>query len=334
VVVLLAGGLGLAWSWLVLQHHFERQQSLTLAREGDFRKGVPGLEHARDRNPQDLEVTRALAQGYLDQEEWAQAVPYLTAWCGLEPDSPEPRRLRLRALTKIGRDQDALADARWLLGRDPGNPAARRQVAALCFTLGQFDEAESEARKVLAQRPDDHNVLLLLAEVRRAQGDGLGAAALADRVLRQDPHSFPALMLRGILYREAGEPGRAVEALREVVARDPTRRRTANYELSLALERVGRPDEARQAMAEVRRLQDAEVYATASESQPDNVALKVRAAEALLAAGETQKALQFLDQALERDPSCRPAHRLLAEYFERHGDPVQAAQHRRAALAP
>jgi Tfp pilus assembly protein PilF len=332
--VLLAGTLALVWGGYRLRQRFDRQNALALARSGDFNKAAPALRQALQRDPRDLDVIQALARGSLDAEDPARAEEYLTAWCGLRPDDPEPRRLRMKAYTKDERHEDALADARWLLQREPDSPDARRQVGALLFSLGRFDEAEREYRTVLAQRPDDRNVILLLGEARRAQGDGAGAAALVDRVLRQDPQFPRALMLRGILYREAGEPERAVEALRQVVALDPTRRRTANYELSLALERAGRTEEARQAMAEVRRLQDAEVFLVASEQQPDNLALRVRAAEALLESGDTRKGLELLDQVLERDPSFRPAHRALADYFERHGDPVQAARHRRAAQAP
>jgi tetratricopeptide (TPR) repeat protein len=334
LAALAAGALVLVGGGFRLQHRFERQNALALARSGDFRQAAPALRQALRRDPRDLEVIQALARGSLDAEDRPRAEEYLTAWCALRPDDPEPRRLRMQAYARDERHEDALADARWLLQKEPDSPDARRQVASLLFSLGRFDEAEREYRAVLAQRPDDPNVLLLLAEVRRAQGAGADAAALADQVLRQDPQSPRALMLRGILYREAGEPERAVEVLRRVVATDPTRRRTATYELSLALERAGRTEEARQAMAEVRRLQDSEVLQTASETQPENLALKVQAAEALLQSGETQRALDLLDQALERDPSYAPAHRLLADYFERQGDLRRAAQHRRAAQAP
>jgi predicted Zn-dependent protease len=170
-----------------------------------------------------------------------------------------------------------------------------------------------------------------LAALGGAPGHGPGAAAILDRLLVLQPRNTSAMLARAILADEGGEPEKAVSLLREVLRLDPQRQRTAGYRLSMALERAGRKHEAEQVLAEVRRLQDVANAAEAAKSQPENLALKVRLGESLIAQGHTQDGLRFLTEALARDAAFAPAHRALAAYYEKHGQASRAAEHRRLA---
>jgi predicted Zn-dependent protease len=128
-----------------------------------------------------------------------------------------------------------------------------------------------------------------------------------------------------------GEPQRAIELLEEVVRTDPRRQRTGRYHLCLAYERAGRTEDARRVLAEVARMQEAETLRLALPSRPDDLALRVRTAEALVASGKMAEALDLLGQVLERDPAFRPAHALLARYYDKQGDKGRARAHRKLA---
>ena len=56
-----------------------------------------------------------------------------------------------------------------------------------------------------------------------------------------------------------------------------------------------------------------------------------RAAESLLAVGRSDEAVRLLDKALEQDPDCLAAHRLLGDFYEKQGQTAKAAKHKRRA---
>lgn len=316
--------------WWALHPGRERVEGLRAARDGDFARAEPLLKQALDRNLDDAEVVEALARGHLAADN-PQAAAHLARWAELRPDQPEPVRLRMEFCRKHKLREEAFADGKRLLDFEPDNQQLRRTVMNLAFSVGRFEEAESLCRECLRKQSGDSGLLVMLAEIRRARGDQPGAAAVLDSLLKDQPKLASALLLRATVYEESGEPAKAVPLLREVMAGDPRRRAAAAYRLSLALERAGRPDEARAALAELRRLQDVDTFAEAIRTQPDNLDLRVRLAESLLAEGHTQDGLNLLSGVLARDPRFRPAHRTLAAHYEKQGQPDRAAEHRRLA---
>jgi predicted Zn-dependent protease len=84
-------------------------------------------------------------------------------------------------------------------------------------------------------------------------------------------------------------------------------------------------------MDEVRKMQEAETLRLALPTRPNDLALRVRTAEALLASGNTAEALDLLGQVLTRDPAFRSAHAVLARYFEQLGEKDRADAHRKLA---
>jgi Tfp pilus assembly protein PilF len=50
-----------------------------------------------------------------------------------------------------------------------------------------------------------------------------------------------------------------------------------------------------------------------------------------LRAGAAEEGLRWLNSALKEDPHYAPAHKALADYYQRHGDFNRAAQHRQKA---
>jgi predicted Zn-dependent protease len=189
----------------------------------------------------------------------------------------------------------------------------------------RFDEAERECLRCLEKDPNNPALLLLYAQVPFQRGDRTRAAERLDALLARHPAFSPALALRGTLYNDANPPeyAKAVPLLRQAAAEsaDPQVQQSARYQLSLALRGSGRPDEADQVLAELRRIQEAQRLSVDSLQQPDNLAMQVRAAEALLEAGRADEGLRLLDRVLRRDANFAAAHRVLAAYYKKHGRP-------------
>lgn len=323
------GGLGI---WAITTSA-DRQAGLEMARAGSFTKAEPLLLKALDRDPNDAEVVEELAKGYTDTNS-DRAEELLTRWVTLRPDDSTAIKARMAFYTRHKQTEKAAADARRLVELEPSNVEARRALLKADFDAGHFAEAEEHCRALLEADPRDPGLRADLAQIRNARGDSAGAAAILDQLIAENPRNWRALFARGIMYDEAGDSVKAVELLRKVVAGDRTRQRTGGYQLAMALERAGQPEEAKKVMVEVRRRQDVEVFSDAIKTQPDNLALQARLAERLLEEGFTQDGLSLLQAVLSRDPAFPPAHRVLAAYYERTGKPGLAAEHRQKAGGP
>ena len=329
IIVLIVGGGGALF--LLDRTSRDRRDGLEAAKAGDFKKAEPLLKRALEREPDEVEIVEALARGYIRERDPANAEAYLGKWVQLRPDAPEPRKLRMEFYQQAKKLEEAYPDAQKLLSLDPGNSQLRRTVMGLAFGLGEFASAEEHCRSLIRDFPKDDGLQVMLANVRRARGDPAEAATILDRVLKVNPTHGGALQVRAVLFEEANQPGDAIPLLREALRLDPSQYRKVGMRLAVMLERTGQSAEAEKVLAEVRRLQDVMTIEEGVLAQPDNLELRVRAGEQLLAAGHHADGVKMLLTVFNIDPTNRPAHRALAAHFEKIGQPDRAAQHRRAA---
>jgi predicted Zn-dependent protease len=317
--------------WYTSRPDTERDDALRAAKEDRFAQAEPGLKAALARNPDDAEVVEALARGHLKGEAASAAEPYLVRWVELRPDDRDGRRLLFEYYRKAKSLEKAYPHGQKLLDLDPADAKLRHSLMGQAFSTGRFDEADTYCTALLRAQPGDRDLRAMKAQILRARGDLAGAARVLDQLLADLPGFTPAMLSRGILYLETGHPDKAVPLLREVFRTDRARQRGAGYHLAMALERTGDTAEAARVTAEVRRLQDVANVEEALRNQPDNLDLAARLGDELLAAGHTADGLKLLGTVIERAPTFAPAHRALAAHYERTGDTVRAADHRRRA---
>lgn len=334
IILLALGAAGVAIWALSGRDSAGRETALVNARNGQFGQAEPALRAAYERNRDDVEVVEALARGYSSEDNVTHAEELLTRWVELRPGEIEPLRFR-HAYYRKRRDMErSYADAKRLVELDPNNYDFRRTAMNNAFDVANFTDSEVHCRKCLQLRPGDSDLRVMLARILRSKGDNVGSATVLDQLLKEDPKNTQYLLSRGILYLETGVPEKAIPMLREVLDRDPRSQRTAGYQLSLALSQVGRHEEARKVMVEVRRRQDLEVFADTIRNQPDNLDLQVRLAKSLLSDGHDADGENMLRTVLQRDPGFRPAHQALADLYEKRGETTRAAEHRRLAGQP
>ena len=332
-VLIVGGGVGV---FLLDRASRDRRTGLEAAQAGNFKKAEPLLKKALEREPGAVEVVEALARGYLEIDDAMNAESSLNRWIELRPDDLAPRKLRFEFLRSAKRSAEAYADGRKVLALEPSNSQLRRNLMAIAFNAGNFADADDLCDVCIREFPGDLDLLLWKANILRARGDSPGAAAILDPLVTRTPPPpgtlfTRALFLRAVIHEEADQPDKAVPLLREVVRLDKTRQRTAGMRLAVVLERTGQVEEAKKVLAEVRRLQDVLTIEEAVAQQPDNLELRVRQGELMLASGYHADGVKMLMSVFDYDRGYRPAHRALAAYFEKSGQPERAAQHRRAA---
>jgi Tfp pilus assembly protein PilF len=340
VAVFLVAAVGGLVFWLATSEPDRRDEALRLAKQGKLAEAEPLLERAVERDGHDAEAVAALALAKLGGTDTAAAEKHLSRWCELRPTEARPVQLRMDLRHRTARGmwsradrialmESALADGQRVLELNPTDDVVRREVAWLALTVGRYADAEAECRRSLGAAPGDPWLNYLFAKILHAQDRRTEAAAVLDPVVREQPGFAEAFVLRAMLYHEADQPAQAVPLLRHALNQKGCPRRDCLYRLGLALAATSKADEARKVLAEVDLLNL--TGAVANDHFPNNPAMRVQIAEAMLGVGRTADANAELDAVLAAAPDFAPAHRVKALYYDRTGQPDRAAEHRRRA---
>jgi predicted Zn-dependent protease len=308
------------------------------AARGELPENEPFLQGRLDEGDAESGfILEALAQGSIHIYHLGRARHYLELLLAREPDNVLGLVWQAWLYEASARPEKAMENLRRGVQLRPRQPQVRLELARLALRQNELAEAEThlaELRRRGYKRPE---VLLTLARCRVQAGDPATAAALLDELLAEAPEDPAALVERGRLALQTeGDPERAERLLRQAALQAPQDRLALNL-LVQALSQQGKGSEGDVYAArlqhieqEMKRLE--EVYKKMTQS-PNDVRLRHEAAVICLNNGQDSEALRWLTGALQLDPSYAPAHRSLAAYYERTGEPALAAQHRRLANA-
>jgi tetratricopeptide (TPR) repeat protein len=144
------------------------------------------------------------------------------------------------------------------------------------------------------------------------------AEALCRQLLEREPANAAALHLLGVLAHQAGHP-EAVDLISRAVALEPDNGEF-HYNLGVALQTLGRADEA------------AASYRQALRLQPHRAEAHNNLGHALLQQGRLADALPCFAQALQLRPDYAEAHHNRGEALRRQGKPAEAAASLREAV--
>ena len=160
-------------------------------------------------------------------------------------------------------------------------------------------------------------------------GDNSLAERLTDELLAAGQRTPAALTLRGALALDAGDSAAAIPLLKEAMTKGGEGQSRARHFLSVALVRIGDEAGAKRLLAEEQWQQAVGMWEKYGRMEGTGYMAVI--AEGLLATGKTDEAFRLLNQVLVKDPTCRAAHKLLADYYDARGQRVEAAEHRRKA---
>jgi tetratricopeptide (TPR) repeat protein len=265
----------------------------------------------------------------------------------LRPRTGEDReRIEIITLYSAAR---ALEDARLIRGaktlfeeanrRAPDDPAILRRLSMLNLATGNVEKAVEFGERALELEPDDPPTLARLVAVHvERKNDPDAALALLEKVIahpRHNPTSAGGLLarrLQGDLHDEVkGDPARAAEAYAALIAGLDDRRSNRLNELEARnILREGDAEaflhfgevfvRAKRYDLAVQALQRGLLY------DPTQAQIGRVLAEALFRSGESEKALQMLEDYIKRQPQGREAYELLSE--------ILASQNRSAEFLP
>jgi Tfp pilus assembly protein PilF len=285
-------------------------------------------------HPDSAIILEALSQGYLKRYRLLQALDCLDLWLRRAPDDIQALAWRGEAFERVHHEDKALDDYRRALDLDPERDEVRLRLANLLIKAQLLDEATENYERLYQRQPGNADALLGLAVCRRQAGQAEEARQLLDQVLTAEPRHPRALTERGRLSLDAGQLDDAEDWLRKAVAVAPYERDTV-YAFGQCLQRRGKQDEAKgwlERLAKIDTDMDRmdEVMHELNRA-PRDPKLRTEAGVIMLRNGQDEGGLGWLNSALSEQPGYGPAHQALADYFAHHGNPTQAAYHRRFA---
>jgi len=222
-------------------------------------------------------------------------------------------------------DYAAAAEAfRKLVTQQPGDYAAHFHLGLAYSLLQKTDEAIAEYQKVLELKPGLYEAQLNLGILWLEKHQPAEALRWLEQALAQKPGEFAPNYYSGEALRELNRPAEAVERYRHALEANP-KSAAAEVGLARALVALGQIDQAathyrraaevspeyRTALIELAaalekagRLREAiALY----EQFPEDLAARERLGNLLLETGETDRAIQLLQQVVEASPT--PASR-------------------------
>jgi tetratricopeptide (TPR) repeat protein len=318
-----------------------RERLLLTAQQGEL-EGVEGLlqsqTSANDRET--VLILESLAKGYSSRFWQAEALECLNRQLERRPRHSVALLMRAHVFEELARKgqveyaADALRDYEQAIEVNPSFDA-RLGLASALYRVGRPRDALLEYERLRSALADNAEVLLGLARCRYSLHELDDAQRLLDELLEQHPDHKAALLERGRLALHTGKLDEAEKWLRRAVVLALPCEAGPLRSLSQCLEAQNKHEEASRCLDRLRKNEmellgvDCRIFQ--ANRDPHNVALRYEIARDLMRLGREQEGVAALFHVLEQQPRHGPADAMLADYFERIGQPVRAARHRAKA---
>ena len=139
----------------------------------------------------------------------------------LAPGIIEALDVQARALTRLGRIDEAIDIYLQIIERTPDQPSAYHNLARLYVSLGQHQQAVDYFRQALARDPDEPDLHNNLGVSLRALGNHQQAIRHWLRTGELEPDNADALFNLGTLYYTTGQYQPAVATFERLLTREP-----------------------------------------------------------------------------------------------------------------
>ena len=225
--------------------------ALAILKDGNATKAEELCRAALAEDPRDLGMRVLLGTALNREQQYAEAELELHAALDIKPDIPKALRELSTALLAQGRGDDALECLQRVISMDPNKSSAHFDLSTAAAKLGKNDEAQAALEESFRLDPKRRD----LFEAIQLHRDGRPKDAelkLRD-ILREQPSNATATRMLGNIALDEGRYRMAARLLRNAVKLAPDYY-GAWVDLSRALTEFEKPDEAREAISEVIKL--------------------------------------------------------------------------------
>jgi TolB-like protein/DNA-binding winged helix-turn-helix (wHTH) protein/Flp pilus assembly protein TadD len=179
-------------------------------------KARAAAEKALDIDAELAEAHASLATVIADYYwDWAAAEDHFKRAIDLNPNYPVARSWHSQHLSRMGRHDEAVEEARRAQILDPLSSSANAHVGLALFRARRFDEAQAELLKGLEFDPNALDAHIFLGFVKVQQGKGNEAIAEFQRVVELSERNPSMVALLGYGYASAGNKDKARAIIEE-----------------------------------------------------------------------------------------------------------------------
>jgi len=303
-----------------------------------FDEAEPNLEKAfaLQVEPRGM-VAKELARTYLYSYRLTQAASAVERWRALAPEDPQPYLWSNEIASRSdGEPMILILNYRAALDRDPNLDKARLGLAQQLSSARRFDDAKEEFLVYLERNPNDVSARVGLARIAVREGNIEDSTRYFEAALAVNPRQPDALRELGQIDLRLGRFQKAGERL-ELLTRIEPFDHKVRYAYAESLRLAGDDARCRAELAQAARLRKEQDELAQLKSRllidPRGSDACFQVAKWMFDHGRQVEGIIWTDDILRAVPRHAPTHRLLAEYYEKHGDAGLANYHRLAASA-
>ncbi len=172
---------------------------------GEWRKAIPYLERAHQREPANLEVLHDLAAATSWAGQYDQSIPFYRELVRRSPDVPALRLQLARVLSWAGRTTEAVTEYIYYVSRRPSDLSARVELGRLLAQQKSYSGAQEQYEEVLRVQPRNVAARFGRAQILAWSAQLRPALAEVDKALEIQPRHFDARTLKAYLFAWLGE---------------------------------------------------------------------------------------------------------------------------------
>jgi tetratricopeptide (TPR) repeat protein len=284
-------------------------------------------------HPESQMILETMARAFMHTLRHGPAYSCLTRWIEVEPDSARAYYWRGWVLERMDSSNEAMDDYQKALQLDPNLYPVRIRVAEMILEEQKPLEALPYLEKLYKEYPENPDVLARLGHCRLLQGQNDEARRLLEAAVVKLPDDLPLLHNLAKVEMQDRQFTAAEKWLRQALKVDPSDT-DALYILHNTLQNQQRRQEAAAVLdrynkkkALLKRVNELLLAEAKKPSNDPNLLSEM--GSILLQVEREQVGVYWLDKALTLDPDHQATHQILADYYERKGEPEKATQHRR-----
>ncbi|MCC6493419.1 MAG: tetratricopeptide repeat protein [Pirellulales bacterium] len=191
---------------------FEKAQSLV----GGFN------DNPKRKNNFEIRVLAGLSAVFERRQQWDKAIPLLSKWVELDPDSAAAHTRMGITLFQMDKPQEALAEFKKARELRPDSSHPSVMLGQLFTQKNQIDKARAAFEQAYKEDAKNEATARAYAEWLIQQGEFDKAQQVAAAMRKSQPNSVAALMLDGVVAKMRNQPEAAEEALTKVLSIDPS----------------------------------------------------------------------------------------------------------------
>lgn len=297
-------------------------RAVIMSRAGQLLEAEPILTQAfiRSESPK-AEIAEGLSRIFLGKMQLAEASKTIEAWMKAAPLDDRPYLWRNEIDERIGADVEVIIqNYRNAIKRNPGNLKARIALADLLMKANRTDEAKIEFTEYRVKDPENVAAILGLGQIALTQGDTESAEGLFKTVLEKDGNQITALGELAQIEIQKGEIEQACNHLKKATELSPFDSEVF-YKYAQALKLAGNTALAKQASEQSGKLKEdqdkIQELRKAIVQRPEDLDLRVEAAQWLIDHGHEKEGLEWVDLVLKQKPGHQALCRFLVEFYKK-----------------